>query len=93
MISREEALTKARKHLDGTPPPVDTVWVLEPAQRVASGWYFDYTFDYSSSTHETELPSVGGAPGFLVSDDGAVRVVGWNEHSQLQRQRNEPNVA
>jgi hypothetical protein len=93
MISCDEALTRAREHLDGALPPVDTVWVLAPAQRVSGGWYFDYTFDHSTATPETELPAVGGAPGFLVNDDGAVRVIGWNEYSQYQRQRNEPNLA
>jgi hypothetical protein len=76
MISYEDALVSARKHIEALPPDEDCVWVLREGTRVASGWYFDYAFE---ALPGKELPIVGGAPGFLVMDDGSVRVVAWGK--------------
>jgi len=40
MLSHEQALVHARQHLYSQRPPVKWVWVLQPGQRVAEGWYF-----------------------------------------------------
>jgi hypothetical protein len=83
MLSHEEALVHARQHLYSQRPPVDWVWVLRPGQRVAEGWLFYYCLDPVRFIRASAFAQFGGAPGFLVSDEGRVRTVGWQELAEL----------
>ena len=59
---------------------------------MTEGWYFDYCLEPVRFIHEQQGPQFGGAPGFLVRDDGRVRVVGWAELAQLFPKSDEKNV-
>jgi hypothetical protein len=76
MITYEEALVYANQHIAGLPPLEDCRWVLREGKRVTGGWYFDHVFEPLPGKEE---PMVGGAPGFIVMDDGGVRIVVWGE--------------
>lgn len=89
MLSHEEALVHARQHLYSKTPPVDWVWVLRPGKRVEDGWYFDYGLEPVRFIRDREGPQFGGAPGFLVQDDGTVRPVSWDERPRLLEQERE----
>jgi hypothetical protein len=89
MLSHDEALVHARQHLYHKTPPVEWVWVLRPGQRAVDGWYFKYRLEPLRFIQDQKGPQFGGAPGFLVQDDGNVRVVGWPELSHLLSQTNE----
>ena len=93
MLSHEEALVHARQHLHGQRPPVEWVLVLRVGRRVAEGWYFDYALEPLRFIRDQESPQFGGAPGFLVKDDGGVRVVGWHELAHLLPQTGAHDVA
>jgi hypothetical protein len=82
MLTYEQALVHARQHLYSLRPPVEWVWVLRDGKRVHEGWYFAYALEPVRFIN-TEGPQFGGAPGFLVNDDGSVRPVGWQELSRL----------
>ena len=43
------------------------------------GWYFDYAAHRLPSNPPGPGTGFGYAPGFLVADDGSVRVIGWRE--------------
>lgn len=83
MLTHEEALVHARQHLWSRTPPLDWVWVLRAGTRVTDGWYFDYHVEPVRFIREDRGPQFGGAPGFVVLDDKAVRTVGWDEHFRL----------
>jgi len=89
MLSHEEALVHARQHLYGARPPVEWVWVLRRGKRVTDGWYFDYGVEPLRFIRDREAPQFGGAPGFLVQEDGTVRTVSWSEVSRLLEQEHE----
>src|SRR5882724_6602939 len=92
MLSHEEALVHARQHLYGRRPPVDWVWVLRPGQRVVDGWFFYYGLDPVRFIRNSAFAQFGGAPGFLVSDEGDVRTVGWHELSKTLPPQKEREV-
>jgi hypothetical protein len=75
----EWVLAIARQHVAELPPIEGFVWRLSQGQRVAIGWYFDYEAERLPTNPPGPGSGIGGAPGFLVADDGAVRVVGWQE--------------
>lgn len=75
----ELVLAAARKHVAGLPPVAGYVWRLAPGMRVAAGWYFDYEAERLPSNPPGPGTGFGYAPGFLVADDGTVRVVRWPE--------------
>lgn len=75
----ESILTIARTHVAGRPPITGFVWRLSQGQRVSTGWYFDYSFDRLPSNPPGPGSGIGGAPGFVVTDDGTIKVVRWHE--------------
>jgi hypothetical protein len=83
MLTHDEALVHARQHLYCTTPPVEWVWVLNPGRRVSAGWFFHYCLQPLRFIRDHEGPQFGGAPGFLVSDDGTVRNIGWQAYGLL----------
>jgi hypothetical protein len=85
MLAYEDALAFAKKHLEvRPPPPAGWVWKLPEGQRVADGWYFDYAADRLTPT-DGPGSGFGGAPGFLVFDDGEVRPINWPEYTRVIR--------
>ena len=92
MLSEKEALVHARQHLYGRRPPVGRAWVLRAGQRVSDGWYFDYALEPLRFIRDQQEPQFGGAPGFVVSDDGQVRDVSWGERDHLLPKRDEKDV-
>lgn len=93
MVSHQEALVHARQHLHSLRPPVEWVWKLKDGRRATDGWYFDYALEPLRFVRDQEAPQFGGAPGFLVKDDGSVRVVGWHELPILFSQTDTHDVA
>jgi hypothetical protein len=82
----EEAIRRAKEHLAKNPFPVTGFrWRLGQGTRVPEGWYFDYEFEPTDGV--ADLPPVGGAPGFVVSDQGRVEDASWNYYSQVVRAR------
>ena len=79
MLTHEEAAVHARQHLYGMRPPVEWVWKLNPGKRVTGGWYFHYALEPLRYIRDKDGAQFGGAPGFLVQDDGSVRNVSWGE--------------
>src|SRR4051812_32467287 len=79
MLPYEKAVALARKHLDeeAPPPPRGYRRRLRDGRRVKGGWFFDYCSEKIGPPKPGD--GVGGAPGFLVGDDGVVSVVGWGE--------------
>ena len=75
----ESILAIAREHVTGRPPITGFVWRLYQGQRVSTGWYFDYSVDRLPSNPPGPGSGVGGAPGFVVADDGTIKVVRWHE--------------
>lgn len=75
----DEVIRVARRHVEGLPPPPpEWAWELAEGRRVPGGWYFDYQAERLSPRRGPGT-GFGFAPGFLVADDGPVRVVGWGE--------------
>src|SRR5262249_4015720 len=46
-------------------------------RRVSDGWYFDYGVERVPPNRGGPGSGIGGAPGFLVRDDGEVTVIDW----------------
>jgi len=93
MISHDEALVYARQHLYTERPPSEWVWVLRAGHRALEGWYFNYELEPLRFIRDQDGPQFGGAPGFLVTDEGQVKVVGWVEHARLFPKKDEHGVA
>jgi hypothetical protein len=93
MLSHDQALVHARQHLYSQRPPVEWVWVLKAGRRVAEGWYFIYCLEPLRFIRDHDGARFGGAPGFLVTDEGRVRVVGLQEHERFVSESNEKDVA
>jgi hypothetical protein len=65
------------------PPPAGYRWVLGEGQRVNGGWYFNYSYEITEPREAGG--GIGGAPGFLVRDNGVAVTVGWGEYTSLMR--------
>jgi hypothetical protein len=71
----EAVLAIAKKHVDGLRPVDGFVWCLARGRRVAAGWYFDYEVERLPTNPPSPGSGFGGAAGFLIADNGSVRVV------------------
>lgn len=80
MLPYEEALIHARQHLHSVRRPVEHVWVLRDGKRWDEGWYFTYRPEPRRFIEN--IQRFGGAPGFLVKDDGTIEVIGWSDPRQ-----------
>ena len=69
----------AVRHVAALRPVEGFVWRMSPGRRVAQGWYFDYLADRLPSNPPGPGSGFGFPPGFLVADDGTVRVVRMGE--------------
>jgi hypothetical protein len=78
----EEVLALARNHLESLRPPRRRRWLPPQGHRVPNGWYFDYRAKPIKRRRGPDT-GFGYAPGYLVSDDGSVRTVGWGELRQV----------
>ncbi len=83
----EWVLVIARQHVEGLRPVAGWVWRLGEGQRVASGWYFDYEAERLPSNPPGPGTGFGYAPGFLVGEDGSIRVVRWGELQTVRGER------
>lgn len=81
-IPPAEVLDLARRHLDSIRPPPGWRWAAPEGRRVPTGWCFDYTAE-RLQPRRGPGNGFGFAPGYLVSDDGSVRTVGWGELRQV----------
>lgn len=79
-------LAVARQHIAGLPPVRGYVWQLSDGRRVPDGWYFDYSAKRVQSRFKSTA-SFGYAPGYLVSDNGTIRTVGWGQLQQVLGQQ------
>ena len=59
---------------------------------MVDGWFFYYGLDPVRFIRNSAFAQFGGAPGFLVSDEGDVRTVGWHELSKLLPPQKEREV-
>ncbi len=75
MLTYEEALPHARQHLWSLRPPLDWVWKLPVGERVDLGWFFYYVLEPLRLIDDGKGPRFGGPIGFIVRDDGTIRVV------------------
>ncbi|MBF0274728.1 MAG: hypothetical protein HQK84_05805 [Nitrospinae bacterium] len=57
----------------------DYEWVTVEPRRVEGGWYFDFEYRCLQNVPKEQWEVLGGAPGFIVSEKGTVREVGWDE--------------
>lgn len=80
MLSYEQAVIHARKHVASLTPIEDCVWVVRKGMAVSDDWFFDYAFDVLPGK---ERPMIAGAPGYFVQSDGSVQAVGWAEYHRL----------
>jgi len=79
----DAVLAIARRHVEGLRPVEGFVWRLAQGQRVASGWYFDYQAERLASNPPGPGSGFGYAPGFVVAEDGSIRVVRWDELREI----------
>jgi hypothetical protein len=77
-------LAAATRHVESLRPVEGFVWRLTPGRRVASGWYFDYQAERLPSNPPGPGSGFGYAPGFLVAQDGSIRVVRWHELREVR---------
>ena len=81
----EQACEEARQHLAENPiPHHDYRWILAEPKKTTSGWLFDYSFECLLDIPPKSWEAVGGAPGFLVTENG-VRDVSWEEYWEMSR--------
>jgi hypothetical protein len=84
MLTYEEALRLARKHLEDEGPPAPGYrWQPPEGRRARGGWYFPYRYEKLGPAEPGG--GIGGAPGYLVRDDGTVDVVGLIELDSILR--------
>jgi hypothetical protein len=72
-------LVVARRHVEALRPVEGFVWRLAEGRRTAAGWYFDYQAERLPSNPPGPGSGFGYAPGFLVAENGSIRVVAWHE--------------
>jgi hypothetical protein len=75
----EFVLTVARRHVESLRPVEGFLWRLSEGRRVAAGWYFDYEAERLPSNPPGPGSGFGYAPGFILTEDGSIRVVGWQD--------------
>jgi hypothetical protein len=76
MLAYEAARQIAREHVDGLHPlPEGFVRRHTEGERVREGWYFDYGVEKVPPNPGGPGSGIGGAPGFLVTDNGEVRAL------------------
>jgi len=81
MITYEQAMSIAQRHLDIVPlPSSDYQWRLSEPKESEDGWTFDYVCACLKDIPPDQREGFGGAPAFFVSKaTGEVRVLGWDE--------------
>ncbi len=79
MLSYQDALPLAHQHLWSRQPPPDWVWRLPIGERVGTGWYFAYVLEPLRLIDDGLGLRFGGPSGFIVTDDGNIRVVAVHE--------------
>jgi hypothetical protein len=77
-------MAAARRHVAGLPPVKGFVWRLSRGEQVPAGWYFDHEAERLPDNPPGPGAGFGFPPGFLVSNDGSVRVVGWHELREVR---------
>jgi len=85
VLTEAAATSRAYEHLAtlSVSSAAFTVAVTEPV-RGRTGWIFEYRYDCSDGPPPALWEAVGGAPGFLVSDEGELRTLSAEE---LQEER------
>jgi hypothetical protein len=83
MLPYAEAVLLARKHLaeDAMPTAPGYRYRLLDGRRKSGGWFFDYCSEKIGPPEPGD--GCGGAPGFLVGDDGVVTVIGWGKFREM----------
>src|SRR5690349_14642622 len=81
----ENVMAAAKAHVESLRPVEGFVWRLAQGRRLAAGWYFDYEAERLPSNSPGPGSGFGYAPGFLVAEDGSIRVVGWGDLREVRR--------
>lgn len=83
-MNKDEAIKIAQGHIDKmnvNNPYKDTmVWILKEPIKTELGFYFNYTFDLTDPNNPIGF---GGAPGFVVNNDGKVIDLSLGEYHEL----------
>jgi hypothetical protein len=92
VLASDDARVIARRHVNGLPPlPEGFARRHTEGRRVRAGWYFDYGVEKVPPSQGGPGSGIGGAPGFLVGDDGQITVVGWPQlRAVLEGRAGEP---
>ena len=77
-------MAAARQHVAGLPTVTGFVWRLSQGRRVPTGWYFDYEAERLHDNPPGPGSGFSFPPGFVVADDGTVRVVKWHELREVR---------
>ena len=93
MISREDAIEIADHHLRDNPLPSSRhVWILKDPVETGEGWVFEYAFESTEDMPPHQWEGFGGAPGFLVDNDGLIRDLNGSEMPTACSEREEPET-
>ncbi len=80
MLAYEVARQIARKHVNALPAlPEGFARRHTDGERVREGWYFNYGVEKVPPNPGGPGSGIGGAPGFLVLDNGEVRALRWGD--------------
>jgi len=80
MVGKTEATEIARQYLVANPlPSTKYKWTVPDPVRTSNGWVFEYAYECLDDTPPDKWECFGGAPGFLVKEDGSVRDLEWRE--------------
>jgi len=75
----------AKKHLEENPlDDSDFQWVLSIPKQIKNGWYYDYKYELIPGKEDPSEIGFSGAPGFLVSSDGKVQDLSWDQYQSLE---------
>ncbi len=80
----ESVLAAAKSHFQTLRPLEGFVWRLGKGSHVATGWYFDYEAERLPSNPPGPGSGFGYAPGFVVAEDGSIRVVRWGDLREVR---------
>ena len=85
-MDKDTAIRIAKKFLRENPVAhKDYRWVLSEPTQIQGGWYFDYKHECVANIPEDQWELFAGAPGFkILSEDGSVVDVGWDEWHRLR---------